>query len=89
MSVVNLRALRNEADHLPSSLDEAMTVRRRLIEAGQSRAIADGIMAWLVTKATGEPDTTDAATRSRYRRILATIPPLHSRATGRLLRYVA
>lgn len=87
MSVVNIRALRNEADHLPASLEDAAAVRRSLIDAGQTPQVADGIVGWLVAKATGEPDYTSAPTRSRYRRILATLPVAGSSgATGRYLR---
>jgi len=90
MTVVNLRALRNEADHLPSSLEEAAAIRAALLDAGQPPQVADGIVGWLIAKATGQPDLTAATTRSRYRRVLATLPPtVGNNATGRLLRRAA
>jgi hypothetical protein len=62
--------LRNEAEYLPSSLDELVDVRGRVMALGESRRIADGLCMWLVAKARGERDTTAADVRSRYRRIL-------------------
>lgn len=86
MSVVNLRALRNEADFLPSSIDDAARVRQAIIDAGNPAQVADGIVGWLISKAAGHPDRTASDTRSRYRRILATLPPtVGNNATGRYL----
>lgn len=67
-------ALQNEADWLPSNPDELPAalrrLRRRLVSAGCTSADLNGITGWIVAKAMGEPDTTHAGTRSRYRRIL-------------------
>jgi hypothetical protein len=90
MSVVNIRALRNEADHLPSSIEEAASVRAAIIDAGHSPTLADSVVGWLIAKAAGHADATSPTTRSKYRRVLATLPgTVRSGATGRYLRNVA
>jgi hypothetical protein len=84
MTVVNLRSLRNEADFLPASIDDAAAVRAAVLEAGHTPALADGLVGWLIAKAAGHADNSSPTTRSRYRRILATLPPTVSgNATGR------
>lgn len=67
-------ALQNEAEWLPHELDELPAalkrLRERLTDAGRSPAEVQGITGWIVGKALGERDTTNASTRARYRRIL-------------------
>jgi hypothetical protein len=69
--LINLRALRNEREWLPRSLDDAILIRQTLMSAGISRAKADGILGWLLGKVKGEIDTTTATVRSDYRKVLA------------------
>jgi hypothetical protein len=79
-----------EAPFLPETFDELLELRRQLRAAGHSPAVVNGVVAWLVGKAAGEPDESAATTRSRYRRILSdlgaptTVPP-GPRATRVLL----
>jgi len=61
---------REEADHVPKNLTEAIELQERLIQAGVAPAAAAGCVMWLVGKAHGEDHTT-APTRSRYRKLLA------------------
>ena len=82
VATVNQRALRNEAAWLPETLEDAVAVRRAIMDAGYARAHADGVVGWLVGKAAGEPDTTGQAVRSRYRKLLATLEsPLQKEGT--------
>ena len=63
---------REEADHVPKNLTEAIALQQRLVdEAGATPATAAGVVMWLLTKAYGDEDTTAAPTRSRYRKLLA------------------
>lgn len=71
----NPRALRNEAGWLPRNLDDALEVRRRVLDAGHSASVASGLMAWLIAKAAGQEDSTAGPTRWRYRKILAELGP--------------
>lgn len=73
VAVVNLRALRNEADWLPRTLEDAALVRSVLVDDGQTEQVVNGITGWLVAKANGQPDRTEASTRARYRRVLASL----------------
>jgi hypothetical protein len=68
---ITRKDLRNEADHLPATLADVIALRRRIIELGHSQAEAAGVVGWVIAKAAGEPDVTGAATRARYRKILA------------------
>lgn len=67
----NPRALRNEADYLPGSLEDLIELRSRVITAGHSAPVANGLIGWLLSKANGEPDVTGPDTRAKYRKILA------------------
>lgn len=64
-------SLRNEADWLPSDLDDLAALRRQIIEAGHPGHVANGLIGWLLAKAVGERDATSPTTRSKYRKILA------------------
>jgi hypothetical protein len=66
---------RNEADFLPESLEDLADLRRRVMDAGHSAPVANGLLGWLVSKAAGEDDVTNSVTRSKYRKILAELPP--------------
>jgi hypothetical protein len=68
---INERALRNEADFLPTTLEDLVGLRRRVVAAGYPDQVASGVCAWLLTKAAGDPDRTSSDTRARYRKILA------------------
>lgn len=70
------RDLRNEAEHLPESVEDAAVLYDRLIEAGHSPSVALAISGWTTIKATGRPDPTNSATRARYRKILAELEPI-------------
>lgn len=69
--------LREEAAFLPTSVDDLVELRRRLIDSGHPDQVASAIVGWLVAKTTDDPDLTASSTRSRYRKILASIEPLH------------
>jgi hypothetical protein len=81
------RDLREEAAFLPESLPELMELRERLLVAGQTRRVADGLCMWLLAKAHNEPDTTAPNVRSKYRKVLrelpAAPPPAAPRRRGR------
>lgn len=83
MTGPNERALRGEAEWLPTNLEEIVAIRRVLLESGCTRAVADGIVGWLVTKAAGEEDSTHSTTRASYRKILASLEsPLPASVSG-------
>lgn len=63
--------IRNEASWIPRSFDDVEDLRERLIEAGHSAAIVNGLTGWLMAKALGHVDETSASTRTRYRKVLA------------------
>jgi hypothetical protein len=70
--------LREEAAFLPRSVEDLAELRRRILDAGHPDQIASGIVGWLVAKAADDPDRTGPNTRSRYRKVLAELEPLHS-----------
>jgi hypothetical protein len=69
------RHLRGEAPWVPADLGELDLVRAQLLEAGHSSAVVNGVTGWLVGKALGATDTTNAATRARYRQLLEAAGP--------------
>ncbi len=71
MAEINLRALRNEAEWLPSSLDDVVAIHDVLKASGQSDQVTNGIVGWLVSKKAGRPDNLGSPTRSTYRKVLA------------------
>ena len=62
---------RIEALYLPDDLDDLAELRRRVIEAGHSASVANGLVGWLLSKTAGETDVSESRTRSKYRKILA------------------
>lgn len=64
------RDLRDEADHLPTSLADLIDLRTRVIEHGEPVRVANGVCGFVVAKAAGQPDGLASDTRARYRRIL-------------------
>lgn len=75
---------RNEADWLPSDVDDLVELRRRVIELGQSPSVANGLVGWLLSKAAGEEDRSGPNTRARYRRILAELELVGPEPEGRI-----
>jgi hypothetical protein len=69
--LINLRALRNEREWLPRTLDDAIGIRRTLLDNGVPAERTAGIVSWLIAKAAGETDVTSGLTRARYRKVLA------------------
>lgn len=69
-TVVNPRSLGIEAKYVTYSVADLVALRRRLLAAGESEAVAAGIIGWLVAKAAGDPNSINATTKARYRRIL-------------------
>lgn len=81
MSVVQLpippandRSLRDEAEWLPTSVEELAKVIA-LVDRRYSRPQVAGMADWLVRKVMGWPDPTSSATRAKYRRILRELQP--------------
>lgn len=68
--------LREEAAHLPESIDELVALRERVMAAGESRRVADGLVMWVLAKQIGEPDTTAPKVRANYRKILRRLDEL-------------
>jgi hypothetical protein len=65
------RSLRNEADHLPQTITDLANLRVAVMNQGHSARTADGIVAWVLAKTAGHPDSTSQPTRAKYRKILA------------------
>jgi hypothetical protein len=68
--------LREEAEHLPASLDDLIGLHDRVVELGISRQVADGLCMWVLAKQRGAADNTGSDTRARYRKILAQLNEL-------------
>jgi hypothetical protein len=85
-SMAPRRDIRNESAWLPEDLDELLYVTGCAEAEGHPPQVAKGLGMWLVEKALGLPDKTSAPTRSRYRKILASLeaaghpPPAHRQA---------
>jgi len=77
------RDLRIERHYLPSSIDELSELRQRVLDLGEPEPTANGLIGWLVAKASGEVDASSAPTRSKYRRILARLDELDPAGPGR------
>jgi len=60
-----------EKRFVPRDLEEAQELREVLIAAGNSAAIANGIVGWLLDKALSDVDRTALQTRTDYRKVLA------------------
>lgn len=75
---------RNEADFVPESVEDLAELRRRIIAAGYSASVANGLLGWLVSKGAGEADVTESKTRSKYRKILAELGAPEGPSGGRL-----
>lgn len=63
-----------EEDWAPNTLEDLIDLRHKVIAADIAPRTADRLIAWVLTKAAGEPDQTSPNTRSNYRKILATLP---------------
>jgi hypothetical protein len=71
MTTINPRSIGAEADFITTDVGELAELKQRLLAAGVSYSVANGIVGWLVDKATGTPDLTAQATRANYRKTLA------------------
>ncbi len=63
-----------EEDWYPQTLEDLLDLRSKVIDAGTTPRIADKLIAWVLTRSAGEPDSTSAPTRSSYRKVLAALP---------------
>lgn len=60
-----------EANYVPETLDDAVELHERVVEAGFTRSIAAGLVMWVSTKASGSPNDVTSHTKSTYRKVLA------------------
>lgn len=74
--------LREEAGHLPASIDELVALRDRVMAIGESRGRAEGLCMWVLAKQRGEPDTTSSRTRAYYRMVLRRLDELEPAGPG-------
>jgi hypothetical protein len=58
---------------VPGDLEQAAELRRAIIAAGYTPAVASGILGWLLEKAHEDTDRTGLPTRTRYRKVLADV----------------
>src|ERR1700681_497779 len=65
---------RIERDFVPLSLEEAQTLRRAIIDAGYGQAMASTVVGWLLDKSIDGVDRTGNGERTRYRKVLASLP---------------
>lgn len=63
-----------EEDWYPHTLEDLLDLRNAVIDAGVSARTADRLVAWVLTRSAGEPDSTSGPTRSSYRKVLAGLP---------------
>lgn len=61
--------IRGERAYIPETVEELSVLRTRLVAAGHSDAVVNGLVGWLVAKASGDHGSGSSATR--YRKILA------------------
>lgn len=73
----NNRSLRNEAEFLDAiaTVEGIVAIRDALMSTGASPVEANGVVGWLLDKATGREDLTSGPTRSKYRKLLNSIEP--------------
>ncbi len=76
VALVSMRtdAWQAERDFVPETVREAVILRRAIIEAGHSQATAGRLVAWLMARSVEDSDKTSNTVRSRYRRILESLP---------------
>ena len=65
-----------EQDFTPTTVADLVELRRAVLDAGWSDAVANGLIGWLVGRSTGGVDTSGAPTSARYRRILRQVHSL-------------
>jgi hypothetical protein len=70
MSEINPRSITDEGPFIPASLADVIDLRQRVLDAGHSESVANGVVGFVVAKAAGEATPLTDVTRSRYRRIL-------------------
>lgn len=71
---IHVRSLRDEAEWLPSSLDDLAELIA-LADQRYRRPEMAGLVDWLVRKVMGWPDPTSSATRAKYRKMLRELGP--------------
>jgi hypothetical protein len=59
-----------EANYVPGTLEEAVELHDRVIAAGNSRAVAAGLVMWVASKS-DDRDQVANGQRTRYRKVLA------------------
>lgn len=68
---MNPRAWQIEEKFVPETVSEAGELQARLVEQGESVAVASGIVGWIVWKTVNDTDPLPQTTKSAYRKALA------------------
>jgi hypothetical protein len=73
---------------LAPAIVQAARLRRAIVQADYPPALAAGIVAWLLERSHDESDHTSPSVRSRYRRVLESLPDGPRRPGERPIMYL-
>jgi hypothetical protein len=64
---------RTEKALVPCDLEQAVELRRAIIDAGYNPSLASSVVGWLLEKGHEDVDRSHNAQRTRYRKVLADV----------------